>query len=94
MAEASQTLTQATRKTDRYWFPAKRYGWGWGPPTTWQGWLVTSIWLVVILLGAIRLLPNRPLAFAVLTLAMGLVLILTCWITGEPPAWRWGDRQK
>jgi hypothetical protein len=20
-----------------YWFPAKRYGWGWGLPTVWQG---------------------------------------------------------
>ena len=24
----------------KYWFPAKRYGWGWGMPNTWQGWLV------------------------------------------------------
>jgi hypothetical protein len=23
-----------------YWFPAKRYGWGWGIPVTWQGWVV------------------------------------------------------
>ena len=25
---------------DQYWFPAKRRGWGWGPPTVWQGWAV------------------------------------------------------
>ncbi len=24
----------------KYWFPAKRYGWGWGIPNVWQGWLV------------------------------------------------------
>jgi hypothetical protein len=24
----------------RYWFPAKTYGWGWGLPSTWEGWLV------------------------------------------------------
>ena len=24
----------------RYWFPAKRYGWGWGLPAVWQGWVV------------------------------------------------------
>ena len=23
-----------------YWFPAKRYGYGWGLPHTWQGWIV------------------------------------------------------
>ena len=26
----------------KYWFPAKRYGWGWGLPGTWQGWLVVA----------------------------------------------------
>ena len=27
-------------KKSRFWFPAKRYGWGWGPPVCWQGWAV------------------------------------------------------
>jgi hypothetical protein len=22
----------------KFWFPAKGYGWDWGPPKTWQGW--------------------------------------------------------
>ena len=26
----------------RYWFPAKRYGWGWGLPATWEGWAVMA----------------------------------------------------
>ncbi len=32
-----------------YWFPAKRYRWGWGLPSVWQGWVVMGIfpfWLV------------------------------------------------
>ena len=29
--------TPAKPDPPRYWFPAKRYGWGWGPPSTWQG---------------------------------------------------------
>ncbi|WP_269146578.1 hypothetical protein [Xanthomonas oryzae] len=32
-----------------YWFPAKTYGWGWGLPTVWQGWLVYGI--AAVLLG-------------------------------------------
>ncbi len=24
----------------RYWFPAETYGWGWGLPITWEGWVV------------------------------------------------------
>jgi hypothetical protein len=27
----------------RYWFPAKTYGWGWGLPSTWEGWLVLVV---------------------------------------------------
>jgi hypothetical protein len=23
----------------KIWFPAKRYGWGWGLPCCWQGWV-------------------------------------------------------
>ncbi len=32
----------------RVWFPAVRYGWGWGPPVTWQGWLVLAGFLVLL----------------------------------------------
>ena len=38
-----------TDKSPPYWFPAKSYGFGWGLPITWQGWLV--------FLGAWRCLP-------------------------------------
>lgn len=27
----------------KIWFPAKRYGWGWGLPVTWQGWVVLQM---------------------------------------------------
>ena len=30
------------QRNDKYWFPAKRYGWGWGPPNNWQGWVVLA----------------------------------------------------
>lgn len=35
----------------RYWFPAKEYGYGWGLPVTWQGWLVIVAYLVLIAAG-------------------------------------------
>ena len=38
----------------RYWFPAKRYGWG--SPCTWQGWLVLAAYLG-LMVGAARLCP-------------------------------------
>ena len=39
-------------KSKQYWFPAKRYGWGWGPPQSWQGWLVLAGFFVLLLIGA------------------------------------------
>ena len=31
----------------QYWYAPKRYGWGWGAPTSWHGWVV-----LVLLMGA------------------------------------------
>ena len=41
-----------------YWFPAKRYGWGWGPPRVWQGWVVMAVFAILVLAGAIMQLPT------------------------------------
>jgi len=77
---------------NRYWFPAKRYGWGWGPPTTWQGWVVTIAWFGVLLIGlGVIGLRGLPLAHIAFVIVMTGVLILICYWKGEPPRWRWGD---
>jgi hypothetical protein len=78
-----------------YWFPAKRYGWGWGPPKTWQGWVVLLLWAAALFEGLSLLRHNRypfaaRLAFVVL---MSGVLTLLCYWKGEPPRWR-GDQSQ
>ena len=76
----------------KYWFPAKRYGWGWGLPTAWQGWIVIAIFACLILAGAVVLLPSRGAAvFVAYAVLLCVVLIVVCWFKGEPPRWRWGD---
>lgn len=75
----------------KYWFPAKKYGWGWGPPNTWQGWLVLIIWLALVSTGAFLLMPNAAL-FAAYTGFMVILLIAICLLKGEKPCWRWGGR--
>ena len=30
-----------------YWFPAKKYGWGWGIPCSWQGWIVAAFFALL-----------------------------------------------
>jgi len=75
----------------RYWFPAKKFGWGWGPPTAWQGWVVLLASMLVMIGAAIHLLPNRPVGFVLVTLLTVVVLVIICYLKGEAPGWRWGN---
>jgi hypothetical protein len=77
----------------RYWFPMKTYGWGWGPPSTWEGWLVTLSYLVLLAVTPFLFPPDRNMP-GVLASVYGLtgILIAICWWKGEPPRWRWGGK--
>ncbi len=79
-----------------YWFKRKVYGWGW-VPATWQGWATLGVFLIIFTLltysfASSEGVPQDTDIFAFLGSALGwaLVLILTCYITGEPPKWQWG----
>jgi CHASE2 domain-containing sensor protein len=74
---------------DSYWFPAKRFGWGWGPPRVWQGWAVILLWSLALLAGVLRW--RHPAARVGFVLAMSVLLTGICYLKGEPPRWRWGD---
>ena len=82
-----------TEKPNMFWFPAKRYGWGWGVPRTWQGWVVLAVYGVV-LVAAIHFLPptHHALTSAAVTVVATLVLLLVCFWKGEPLRWRWGKQ--
>jgi hypothetical protein len=83
-------MNDAVRK---YWFPTKRYGWGWGPPIAWQGWVVVAAFCILLVGGGFVLLPSRgPAVFVAYSMVLSVVLIIACWITGEPPRWRWGGQ--
>jgi hypothetical protein len=76
----------------RYWFAAKRYGWGWGLPLTWEGWVVYIGWFAAFFGGiaalGLRHLQAPHFAFVV---AMVTLLVVVCYSKGEPPRWRSGD---
>jgi len=77
------------------WFPAKKYGIGWGLPVTWQGWLVLALYLILTISG-IWYLDNTghglfAIVYALLTTA---IFVWICWIKGEPPGWRWGEGRR
>jgi hypothetical protein len=76
----------------KYWFPAKRYGWGWGFPVTWQGWSVMAAFLLLIAAGAALITPRRGLpVFLAYVAVLSIAFVGICWLKGEPPRWRWGN---
>ena len=46
------------------WFPTKTYGWGWGLPRRWQGWVVVVAFFAA-LAGATPLLPRHALWYVI-----------------------------
>jgi hypothetical protein len=75
--------------TPHYWFRAKSYGWGWGMPSSWQGWLVGIVWLGALLAGVVLLRGHTGTRLGFVTLMIAL-LVGICYLKGEPPRWRWG----
>ena len=77
--------------TPEYWFPAKRYGWGWGFPSAWQGRAVLLAYLALVLGGIpfAHVSMGRVAYFAYVAV-LTAVLVVICWLKGEPPRWRWG----
>jgi len=79
----------------KYWFPAKRYGWGWGVPSCWQGWAVMGAFVALMLVGPFLFPPHRaPAAYAVYVVVLCALLVGICWRKGEPPRWRWGNNKR
>ncbi|MCC2954099.1 hypothetical protein LK542_00550 [Massilia sp. IC2-477] len=71
----------------KYWFPAKPpgYGWGWGLPLTWQGWVVFVGFFVLLVAGAIFYLPDSPGWYLFHVFCLVDLLIFICARKGEPP---------
>ena len=77
----------------RYWFPAKRYGWGWGLPCARQGWVVFAVFFCLLAIGIVLVPPHRNLpAFLAWTGFLTVLLLACCSLKGEPPKCRWGGR--
>ena len=86
-------MSTKSSEATRFWFPAKRYGWGWGAPSVWQGWVVLVVFVALLVLGAVIFLPSqRHIAFVAYSSLLSLVLVAVCWVKGEPPKWRWGEK--
>lgn len=77
--------------TNQFWFRAKRYGYGWGLPSAWQGWAVLTAYLAAMF-GPLAL-GERGVLLSLGGLLVGTpILLIVCYRKGEPAKWRWGDR--
>ncbi|MEH6568213.1 MAG: hypothetical protein V7709_03995 [Halioglobus sp.] len=80
--------------TKNYWFSAKKYGWGWGLPSAWQGWLTLIIYFLLLAVSAYLFSPEtESIAFVISAIVLTAILVLVCWSKGEPAAWRWGEKR-
>ncbi len=81
---------------NRYWFRQKSRGIG-ATPTTWEGWLASLVFLVVVLAmnGAIiTLAPTNRVAAAWFVGGVLIVIVLFCLFAAAKTEggwrWRWG----
>lgn len=77
-----------------YWFKAKLYGYGWDP-ATWQGWLVSGVYILLVAAFALTIDKNSSLREISFTFILPMVLLTTtllriCYKKGEKPRWQWG----
>lgn len=91
------------RVEKQYWFKPKKYGWGWGLPATWQGWLSFGLFLAIWLLALVWLVfpdttQDIPITNIVLFLGIMVVdivaLLYVSFKHGEPPKWRWRGKTR
>jgi hypothetical protein len=75
---------------DKAWFPVKTYGWGWGIPRRWQGWVVMIGFIVALVAGS-PLATKSPLGYVAYAIVLGSILTAVCYWKGEKPGWHWGD---
>lgn len=73
------------------WFAPKRYGYGVGPPISWQGWALTGAFLVIAGLCA-RMFKDRLLiTLAIMVPVTCVFLVITARTTRGGWRWRWGE---
>jgi hypothetical protein len=73
-----------------FWFPAKRYGIGWGAPVAWQGWLALILYLLAEIICWTIWFPAHVRLWGIVTGAISAAFMAVCYLTGEPLGWRWG----
>lgn len=82
------------------WFKKRTFGYGWGTPNTWQGWVVLISYLGYIYFEFQILDKNSHSAsdtirpYLIRVIIATIILFAICYKTSGKPEWRWGNRDK
>ncbi len=72
------------------WFAPKRYGLGAGLPIAWQGWVLTGLY-VAVMIGTTVLFAQKPLIILSIVLPLtAAFLVIAARTTRGGWRWRWG----
>lgn len=69
------------------WFAPKRFGYGSGPPTSWQGWVVTIAFLGSVIFISLKFRTDPVRLIALLTPVIAAFLVICAKTT--PGGWKW-----
>lgn len=76
-----------------YWFAVKLYGWGWGLPVRWQGWVVLALYFGSMYVAIRYFPPRHDFRFVLWLLVSSAILVgIVAWKGERPLAWRWGKK--
>ncbi len=77
------------------WFRRKKYGYGWGLPATWQGWIVFIIYLAFVIWNVQKFQKNFHASQIITSLILPTVIFIAIlYLTSEKPRWKWGNKNK
>ena len=83
-------------KNDRdIWFRAKKNGFGWGLPVTWQGWVVLLAYAALVVSAGFAFEKSvvGKMVFIPTVVVLSALFIFICWKKGQKPRFRWGKRK-
>ncbi len=89
-------IPYAKDNPEHLWFKRKLYGWGW-TPVTWQGWLVTLLYIGLVVLFSLTVNESSPAREIFFTFGLPVLLLKISFLRiaykkGESPRWQWAGK--
>ena len=76
--------------SDGDWFAPKKFGFGSGLPISWQGWAITILYAVAMIVAAGALMPrHRGIAIGIIVPLTAAFLVISAQHTRGGWKWRW-----